>query len=295
MSVSRSRTATGAGSHCRLAGGMVPVPPGKRSAAAIHRRASRSLGPSAAPARLPGVICPRRGHGRGRFRMSISQPPLMFVLMRVPLTRGRSRNPLAPLRFGRALPNRSLRFWAQSGAGSDPPPIVRSTAPESALMRVLISVVRGRSQPAPAARSIPAGRLLRTAASTGARTPHHLHHHGLRRALLPGCLRRGVPRALGRSYVPSTLEDALFADLGRFSSVSLAPPPELPSPPLAGRNPCIVHPPRSRRRRPKAPLVSSRPMSFAPRSLHPSLRSVGSEAGQAVGGSLKRCHPPLRL
>ena len=51
--------------------------------------------------------------------------------MRVPLTRDRARNPLAPLRFGRMLPNRSLRFWAESGAGSDPPPIVRSTAPES--------------------------------------------------------------------------------------------------------------------------------------------------------------------
>ena len=83
----------------------------------------------------------------------------MFVLMCVPLTRDRSRNPLAPLRFARGLPNRSLRFWAESGAGSDPPPIVRSTAPESALMRVLICGVRGRSQPAPAARMIPAGRL----------------------------------------------------------------------------------------------------------------------------------------
>ncbi len=83
----------------------------------------------------------------------------MFVLMCVPLTRDRSRNPLAPLRFARGLPNRSLRFWAESGAGSDPPPIVRSTAPESELMFGLISVVRGRSQPAPAARMIPAGRL----------------------------------------------------------------------------------------------------------------------------------------
>ena len=32
-----------------------------------------------------------------------------------------SRNSVAPLRFARMLPNRSLRFWAESEAGSDPP------------------------------------------------------------------------------------------------------------------------------------------------------------------------------
>jgi hypothetical protein len=47
----------------------------------------------------------------------------------------------------------------RAGAESDPSPIVRSTAPESEPMRVLIAVVRGRSQPAPAAPLIPAGRL----------------------------------------------------------------------------------------------------------------------------------------
>ena len=133
-------------------------PTGKRSANDTHRRASGSLGPRGKPTGLPRVICPRRGDCRGRLRTRISQTPLSCVLMRVPLTRDRARNPVAPLRFARILPNRSLRFWAESGAGSDPPLIKRSTAPESELMFVLISVVRGRSQPAPAARCIPAGR-----------------------------------------------------------------------------------------------------------------------------------------
>ena len=118
-----------------------------------------SPGPSAALARLPRGMQPRRGDCRGRSRTHISQTPLSCVLMFVPLTRDRSRNRLAPLRFGRILPNWRLRFWAESGAGSDPPSIVRSTAPESELMFGLTSVVRGRSQPAPAARWIPAGRL----------------------------------------------------------------------------------------------------------------------------------------
>ena len=134
-------------------------PTGKRSAADKHRRAGGSPGPSATRARLPRVICPRRGHGRGRFRMHISQTPLNCVLMCVPVTCDRARNPLAPLRFGRIFPNRSLRFWAESGAGSDPPPNVGSTAPQSGLMQALLLPVGGRSQPAPAARFIPAGRL----------------------------------------------------------------------------------------------------------------------------------------
>ncbi len=68
----------------------------------------------------PWVICPRRGHGRGHLRMSISQTPLSCVLMRVRVTRDGSRNTLAPLRFGRILPNRSLRFGRRVGLGATP-------------------------------------------------------------------------------------------------------------------------------------------------------------------------------
>ena len=81
-----------------------------------------------------------------------------------------------------------------------PPFSSGSTAPQSGLLQALLLPVGGRSQPAPAARTIPAGRLLQTDGTTrvpvlvdylgdSARAPHHLHHHGLRR----------VPRVLGRS------------------------------------------------------------------------------------------------
>ena len=130
--------------------------------------------------------------------------PLFCVLMRVPITRERPRHLLAPLPFGRILPNPALRFWAESGAGSDPPPIVRSTAPESEPMLVLISVVRGRSQPAPTVRVIPAGRPFRADATTRVpvlvdfedprHTVHHPHHCGRRHADLAHRLGR-VPRA----------------------------------------------------------------------------------------------------
>ena len=43
--------------------------------------------------------------------------------------------------------------------GCDLPPIYRSTAPKTELMFVLMRGDTGRSQPAPAARFIPAGRL----------------------------------------------------------------------------------------------------------------------------------------
>ena len=81
--------------------------------------------------------------------------------MRAPLARERFGHPLAPLRLGRASPNPALRFWAESGAGSDPPPIVRSTAPKSEGYARTYSRGPGRSQPAPAARVIPAGRPVR--------------------------------------------------------------------------------------------------------------------------------------
>ena len=110
--------------------------------------------------RLSRVICARRGHPRGRFRSSGSQHPLPLLLPPLRSRHRASRNPLASLRFARLLPNRRLRSWAESGAGSDPPPNVRSMAPQSGLMQALSCGVRGRPQPAPATRSIPAGRLV---------------------------------------------------------------------------------------------------------------------------------------
>ena len=92
-------------------------------------------------------------------------PPLFAASFVHPI-RDRSRNPLAPLRFAGILPNRTLRLWAESGAGSDPPPIYGSTAPKPAASCVGLFVVRGRSQPAPSARLIPAGRPLRTDGTT---------------------------------------------------------------------------------------------------------------------------------
>ena len=104
----------------------------------------------------PAVI---RGRPWGRFRVGKRHHPLLpGVSLTAPPARV-SRNPLAALRFARILSNRTLRLWAESGAGSDPPPMDGSTAPESGLMLGLSSGVRGRSQPAPAARVIPAGRL----------------------------------------------------------------------------------------------------------------------------------------
>ena len=87
------------------------------SAGVRESRTKRHTGPT------PASNAPPRGHPRGHFGSSGSQPPL-------PLPRARRRafrNPLALLRFARILPNRTLRFWAESGAGSDPPPIDRST------------------------------------------------------------------------------------------------------------------------------------------------------------------------
>ena len=86
-------------------------------------------GRGAAPTRLPGVKRPRRGHPRGHVRSSGSQHPLPLHLP-LPCSRhSASRNSLAPSRFDRILSNPTLRLGAESGAGSDPPPIDRSTVP----------------------------------------------------------------------------------------------------------------------------------------------------------------------
>ena len=176
------------------------------SAGVRESRTNHHTGPT------PGSNAPPRGHRRGHSCTSGSQHPLPPLL---PLPRSRhraSRNPLALLRFARILPNRTLRFWAESGAGSDPPFSSGSTAPQSGLMQALLLPVGGRSQLAPAAQTIPAGRLLGTDGTTrvpilvdylgdSACAPHHLHHHGLR------C----VPRVLGRSDSPQSI-------LGRASA-----------------------------------------------------------------------------
>ena len=61
-----------------------------------------------------------RGRSRGHFRGSKSQHPLLLPVSLPRSRHGSSRNPLVLLRFARILPNVSLRFGAESGAGSDP-------------------------------------------------------------------------------------------------------------------------------------------------------------------------------
>ena len=81
----------------------------------MHRRASGRPGPSATRARLPRVLHPPRGHSRGHCCSSGRQHPLPLQL---PLPRSPhhvSRMPLAPLRFGRILPNRSLALGGEWG------------------------------------------------------------------------------------------------------------------------------------------------------------------------------------
>ncbi len=132
---------------------------GSRSAADQDRRTARSPGPSATPGPIPARNARLRGHLRGHGWSSGSQPPLP---LRLPLPRDRrrgSRYPLAPLRLVACRRIHSPPFWAQSGAGSDPPPIHGSTVPRRAAVLALPLRLGGRSQPAPAARVIPAGRL----------------------------------------------------------------------------------------------------------------------------------------
>ena len=110
------------------------------------------------PGAIPARNAPFRGHSRGCVRTNEGHSPPLFAASFVHPVRDRPRNPLAPLRFVRILPNRTLRLGAESGAGSDPSPIDGSTAPKPAASFAGLFVVRGRSQPAPAAQWIPAGR-----------------------------------------------------------------------------------------------------------------------------------------
>ena len=83
--------------------------PGVRDA-----QAERDTGPN------PGSNAPPAGPLSGPLWYEERQTPLSCLLTFVHPIRDRSRNPLVPLRFARILPNRTLRLWAERGAGSDP-------------------------------------------------------------------------------------------------------------------------------------------------------------------------------
>ena len=135
------------GTRCPSAMSTACHPTGKRSVGDQHRRASGSPGPSAARARLPGVTHPPRVTLGAAFAVAEDNTPFRYHFG-YPRDRHRvSRDSLAPLRFARILPNPTLRLGAESGAGSGPPPIVRSTAPQSGLLQALLLPVGGRSQP----------------------------------------------------------------------------------------------------------------------------------------------------
>ena len=97
------------------------------------------------------------------------------------MARDRPREPLAPLGFGRSLPNPALRFGRRAGAGSDPPPNGRSTAPKPAACNAGCLMFGVAPSPAPRARLIPAGRQLRDDDATGA-------------SALVECLEAPIPR-----------------------------------------------------------------------------------------------------
>ena len=98
------------------------------------------------------------------------------------------------LRAGHPLP-RSPRFRGERG-WERPPSILRMDGPERGGFCRPFCRLRGRSQPAPPARVIPAGRQLRDDESTRApafvehlqdpaRAPHHPPHRGPRRVPVP--------------------------------------------------------------------------------------------------------------
>ena len=130
------------------------------------------------------------------------------------------------LRAPHPLPH-SPRFHGEWG-WERPPSILRMDGPETGGFCRPSCRLRGRSQPAPPARVIPAGRQLRDDGATPApallefledpaHAPHHSPHRGLRRALPHAPLRR-VP---GPADVPildfNALEHPLFPGFAGFS------------------------------------------------------------------------------
>ena len=199
--------------------------------------------------------------------------------MRVPLTRDRARNPLAPLRFGRMLPNRSLRFWAESGAGSDPLPIVRSTAPESGGPRT----ADGRATRS-AGTAWSAG--LRPASRGSAKpAPMALHRsEGKARDLFHG--RRGVPEDPIVGVSPDGGLQASTVPRRGVKRIAASPKRE-----FGGRFPpgCRKTSPRSRSHRPWARTRSGSTIRRAHSSRRrragwPCAPSAGTRTGFGAGG-----------
>ena len=122
-----------------------------------------------------GEECTLRGHTRGHVRTQLRSAPLSCVLMRVPGLRGRSRNPLAPLRLGRLLANPLSALGPRLGLGG-PPFDLRIYSPET--RRFIRRSIRGPG-------SLPA-RACDAIGSCGKTDPRWWNH--------PRSGFRGVPR-----------------------------------------------------------------------------------------------------
>ena len=157
-------------------------------------------------------------------------PPFCRSFCRFPQTPSCSKalGPVA-LRAPHPLP-RSPRLRGERG-WERPPSILRMDGPETGGFCRPSCRFRGRSQPAPTARVIPAGRQLRDDGATRApalvefledpaHAPHHPPHRGPRRALPHAPLRR-VPRA--RRYADPGLQRATACPVHRLRRV-LVPP-----------------------------------------------------------------------
>ena len=131
--------------------------------------------------------CTAAGSRPGPHSYEPRETPLVsWLVLRVPLLL--FTKPVGPVAVRAPAGESTLRFWAWSRSGSDPPPNGRSASQRPGACKRRLSHGRGRSQPAPAARLIPAGRLpAPPAAGPGGRG-------SLRRRRGPRC-GRGEPDA----------------------------------------------------------------------------------------------------
>ena len=134
------------------------APEGHEPAHAVMRVTSHPSGRRRPDSELPRLIRRLRGHSRGRFRTGQGQHPPCPAACPTLSAHAVSRIPMGPLRFVRMLPNRTLRVWAESRAGSDPPPIYGSTAPPPAACNAGCLMFGVAPSPRRRRASIPAGR-----------------------------------------------------------------------------------------------------------------------------------------
>ena len=213
-------------------------------------RRSNAPGRSRTDARLLRVIHPPQGHARGHLCTSGSQPPLPLALplprfspprlarpVGIATVRSRTPEPHSPLRGGELGRER-------------PPPIDRSTVPKPAFRLALLLGVGGRSQPAPTARVIPAGRQLRDDGTTALRSSWSTSRTRPTRLVIP------ITAALGALCI--TLRYGASAAPGDVPLLDLI---ALEAPRAYG-----VLGPGTTRHRPASPSPSAASQSSTPRS-----------------------------